>query len=267
MKSIWRIIKKEYIYISRDRRTFFFGILSPILFVCLLNYSSTYIISDFANQSDGVNLAEIILSMVLTMMMFLSILTGALEIGVGEKERGTLRSVLRTGISFRTLFLGKYLTIVIQGEISLIVADIIMILLSLIPNSFFCIAFDSELFVYKAVYVNIILIMCVFLFSSVELLISFFARSFKEAQILSLPLMMLVLIPFYFVMLARYNFTSSILYYIPFLNIPLLFSNIVQNCFSLYKLLSFGSINVVVIVIATKMIFAIMSKESSLIRR
>ena len=41
--------------------------------------------------------------------------------------------------------------------------------------------------------------MCVFLFSSVELLISFFARSFKEAQILSLPLMMLVLIPFYFV--------------------------------------------------------------------
>lgn len=96
----------------------------------------------------------------------------------------------------------------------------------------------------------------------------FFARNFKEGQILSMPLMICIIAPFYFEMIYQHNLTRSILYYcVPFLNIPHLFSDIIQNRFSFLSLLSFACINVVVNVIITKIIIVIMSKGSSLNRR
>ncbi len=267
MNVIGNVIKKEFIYISRDKRTIFLGTINPVLFMCLFNYFAMYIISDVTNSNEGIYLAKMILTMLLTMIVFLSILTGALETGVGEKERGTLRSVLRTGINFKTLFWGKYMAIVLQGLVSLFVLDTFMIMFSWLPNTFFHLIFDTEHFLRMMIYVNIILIVCIFFFGSIELLVSFFARSFKEGQIVSIPLMFLVLIPFYFVMLSRYELTSRVLYCIPFLNIPLLLSDIIKNNISFFNFVIFGGINIIAIAISIIIVFAIMSKETSFVRR
>ncbi len=81
--------------------------------------------------------------------------------------------------------------------------------------------------------------MCVLLFSSLELLVSFFVKSFKEGQIISIPLMFAVLIPFYIVMISQYDLTSSALYWIPFLNIPLLLMDIVAESMSVINVFIF----------------------------
>lgn len=160
------------------------------------------------------------------------------------------------------------MTIVLQGLTSLVVVDIMMILFATLPNIFFQMVVIADAFIYRAIIINVILVICILFFSSIELLVSFFARNFKEGQILSMPLMICIIAPFYFEMIYQHNLTRSILYYcVPFLNIPHLFSDIIQNRFSFLSLLSFACINVVVNVIITKIIIVIMSKESSLNRR
>lgn len=264
---IWGIIKKEFIHLSRDRRTIFLSTFSPIVFLCLMNYFAIDILKKAAVFENGIYISGIILCMILTMMMFLSILTGALETGVGEKERGTLCSTLRTGVGFPILFWGKYLTLVIQGLVSLIVLDISMFGLSLIPNSFFMVIFKDEQFVHRAVMINIILIVCILCFSALELMLSFFVRNFKEGQVISIPLMFLVLVPFYIVMNSQDSFVSGVIYFIPFINTPSILSDVILGRASIFNLIKYVGINGIIIFIAIKVIFAIMNKESSLFRR
>lgn len=131
MNTFLSIIKKEMIYILRDKRTITLAILSPIIFICAYGYYAINILNSSANTLVGVRLVKYILTMILTMLMFLSVLTGALEIGVGEKERGTLYSLLKTGVNLKLIILGKYATLLFQGIISLIILNFSIIILSL----------------------------------------------------------------------------------------------------------------------------------------
>ena len=267
MNTFLSIIKKEMIYILRDKRTIVLAVLSPIIFICAYGYCAISILNGSDNAVVGIRIVKYILTMILTMLMFLSVLTGALEIGVGEKERETLYSLLKTGVNLKLIILGKYATLLFQGIISLIILNLNIFILSLFSGNVFSILIKSGDFNYYIMRVSSVLLLCIMFFCAVELLISFSVKSFKEGQVLSFPIMFILLAPFYYTLASNLNIYDGYYYIIPFLNISVIFNDIVNSNLMLKNFLMFFVSNCVIIYIIIRVIFGILNKESVIVRR
>lgn len=267
MNTFFSIIKKEMIYILRDKRTIVLAVLSPIIFICAYGYCAISILNGSDSTAVGVKIVKYILTMILTVLMFLSVLTGALEIGVGEKERGTLYSILKTGVNLKLIILGKYVTLLLQGIISLIILNLNIFILSLFSGNVFSILIKSGDFNYYIFRVNSVLLLYIMFVCAVELLISFTVKSFKEGQVLSFPIMFILLVPFYYVLTSNFNIYGEYYYIIPFFNISVLFNDIVNLNLTLKNFLIFFMSNCVIMYMIIKVIFCILNKESVIVRR
>lgn len=269
MEVIVSVIKKELIYIFRDMRTIVLAVLSPIVFICAYGFYGINILNSSINIEENILIVKFILAMILTMLMFLSILTGALELGTGEKEKGTLSSILRTGVEFKYILLGKFFSLVLQGLVSLLIIDANIIIMVFIPNNVFNTLANTIDFYGFIMMANVVLIISVMFFCSIELLVSFVSRNFKEGQLLSFPVMFLILIPFYYIMVfGTHSFNGSYIYSVPFINIPILFENIISNQLELSDLGMFCTSNLLIIYfIINQLIIKIINKEANIIRR
>jgi sodium transport system permease protein len=131
-----------------------------------------------------------IFSMLFPLMLSLP---SATDNGAGEKERGTLEPLLTTQVNRTSLFIGKYLAITISGIIGTF---------SSILGLFIAQRFNTELlgegvnFTFLSIIMISLSAICLTLiFSALELAISIYARSFKEAQTYLSPLSIVVMIP------------------------------------------------------------------------
>lgn len=123
----------------------------------------------------------------------------AIDMGAGEKERGTLETLLLTPVPRTVLVLGKFLTILTTSIMSALLTVFSMGLWI----SIFSLVIGSS--VIKTAFgtiggVDLLLILLLLLplaaiFSSVLLAISIYARSFKEAQNYIAPINMVIFIP------------------------------------------------------------------------
>ncbi|WP_106460021.1 ABC transporter permease subunit [Anaerococcus sp. Marseille-P3915] len=267
MNTFFSIIKKEMIYILRDKRTIVLAVLSPIIFICAYGYYAVSILNSSNNVVMGIKIVKYILTMILTVLMFLSVLTGALEIGVGEKERGTLYSLLKTGVNLKLIILGKYTTLLLQGIISLIILNLNMFILSLFSGNVFNILIKNGDFTYYTMRVNIVLLLCVMFFCSIELLISFSVKSFKEGQVLSFPIIFILLAPFYYALTFNFNIHGGYYYIIPFFNISVIFNDIINSDLMIKNFLVFLISNCAVMYVMIRVILGVLNKESVIVRR
>ncbi len=149
----------------------------------------------------------------------------AMDLTAGEKERGTMETILSSPVSRLALVLGKYLVVVTASVATALLAvgslGVALVFgFSLLENG----AGDGEALLaldpLSLVAVFFLLIPVACLFSAALLALSVFARSFKEAQTYVSPLLLLAILPAIAATLPGVELNSTLLW-APVLNIAL----------------------------------------------
>jgi len=202
---------------------------------------SLSILNPFAIQTDniasasrmgGVFLGSII-PMILIVTMVLGAMYPAIDLTAGEKERGTLETILTLPIKRLELLFGKYLTVVVTTLLTGVLNLLSMILVytsGLIHTR----QISSEID-FSVTLKGILLLFCsiipfALLISAVILSVCLFARSFKEAQNYVTPVYLLIMFPSFVAFSPGIELTT-ILAMIPVVNLTLLFKEIFLNNF------------------------------------
>jgi sodium transport system permease protein len=161
----------------------------------------------------------------------------AMDLTAGEKERGTMETILSSPISRAHLVLGKFFLVLTTALTTAALSVISMSVSFAIANALhtkpiqegdsamsFHIGFGAALSVF------IMAVPLAVLFASVLLTISSFAKSYKEAQSYIMPLMVIVIIPAIAAMLPGVELDAK-LAIVPILNVSLLCKELVIGTF------------------------------------
>ncbi len=129
---------------------------------------------------------------------FLGALYPAIDLGAGEKERGTLETLLVAPVSRSALVLGKFGVVLTAALVSSLLATI-SLAVSLQAGFLSDLSvLSGEAFSFSATEAIIALVMIVpisCIFAALLLALSIFAKSFKEGQAYASPLQMVIILP------------------------------------------------------------------------
>ncbi|MEC7853822.1 MAG: ABC transporter permease, partial [Candidatus Neomarinimicrobiota bacterium] len=122
---------------------------------------------------------------------FLGAMYPALDLGSGEKERGTLETILSSPASRFDIVLGKFLVIMLAAFLTAFLALTGLIIgINFIPDiPPQMMKVIDDMFAFKTIFIIMTLVLPVSAFFSAALLgLSIYAKSFKEAQSIAAPL-------------------------------------------------------------------------------
>lgn len=164
-----------------------------------------------------------LLPYILIIFCFLGCMYPALDLGAGEKERGTMETLLTAPASRFEIVLGKFGVVVLAGLASAVVAMTGMYL-GMLPHA----GGDSDLIQTmqrflapgNAALVMIMIAPLTMFFGAILLTVSVFARSFKEAQSIITPLTIVAIFPAGVALIPSMELTT-ITALVPVLNVSL----------------------------------------------
>lgn len=174
------------------------------------------------------------IGMMLPYFITILLFAGAMGIGTdmiaGEKERGTMASLLVSPIKRSSIVLGKVFSLMtVSGISSLIYVGAMVVCAPIMMKSMGGMGeLNISLSVQQIVMLGVLLVLIAFLYSSIIALISVFAKSTKEANTYVMPAYMLVLIVGLFTMFDSGN-SGQMSYYIPFYNSALVLKGILSQ--------------------------------------
>ena len=156
----------------------------------------------------------------------------AIDLGAGEKERGTLETLLLTPITRTELVLGKFITLLTTSIASTAITVVSMgcwvaVALAFADLDFIKTAF-STLAVTDLLMIFVLLLPLAAIFSSLALAISIYARTFKEAQNYMAPLSMGVFFPIIISIMPNMELTAKTAF-IPVTNVALAIKDIIKG--------------------------------------
>ena len=162
---------------------------------------------------------------------FIGAMYPAIDLGAGEKERGTIETLLVSPATRFQIVIGKFLVVTLSGIISAILT-FVGLYASIKLNS----EIPSEILslILKVIDINSILVIFTLIipvsvfFAGVLLSFSFFANSFKEAQSIMTPLNFIVIIPAFIGTLPGMKLTTATAM-IPILNVSLASKEIISG--------------------------------------
>lgn len=168
--------------------------------------------------------------------MFILCLQGAMlpaaDIGAGEKERGTLETLLLSPIERHKIVLAKFLTIATAGVTSALITVLSMAIWTLVVSLNMpmgpVVEFISTIDWVDFILVFLMLIPVVATFSSMLLALSIYARSFKEAQGYMSPLMIMVFLPVIVTLIPGIEL-KGVWAWIPLTNVALAIKELVKG--------------------------------------
>lgn len=214
------------------------------------------------------------LSMFLPYMLMILCLTGAMypamDLTAGEKERGTLETLLVTPVSRLDIASGKFLAVLTASFVTGILGTASMTITSLTGLLEFKEAPSAAPATLDINPVSIILVILLIiptacLFSALLLSLSLMARSYKEAQSYVTPLMIVVILPAFASFMPGFEF-QTIHTFIPIMNTSLVLKDVLLGTFQWDKI---GLVFVVNTVYAAFGVFVakrMFEKESVLFR-
>ncbi|MFH1230445.1 MAG: ABC transporter permease, partial [Planctomycetota bacterium] len=180
------------------------------------------------NVASEKKMTGMVLGMILPYIVILLSLTGAMypaiDLTAGEKERGTMETLLISPATRLELVMGKFLTVFTASYITGILATISMFVtlilgLSILEEIIKGLAFSIQ---FGAVFVMLLLLVPVsMIFSALLMSIAIFARSYKEAQSYISPLMILVIMPAVIPMMAPGMELNLQWVWVPIVNVSL----------------------------------------------
>lgn len=184
----------------------------------------------------------------------------ATDTTAGEKERGTLETLLTFPIKTKDIIIGKFLSVttssLITGLLSLLLS---CISITYITNSFDI--FQNASMLNSSIIITSLVIIIAFsiLISGLCIAITSMSKTFKEAQSALTPLTFISFFPGMIVFLMNIQ-NSYLLSIIPFVNFSMIFSDVVNNSLNVtYLILMFIS----TILFITLIIYYIIKQYSS----
>jgi len=154
---------------------------------------------------------------------YLGALYPAIDLGAGEKERGTLETLLTSPATRFQILLGKFGVVVLTGVMSAVVSIVGLFLAvrqaTEIPPELLS-AILGILEVKSILLVLTLLVPLTIFLAAVLLSISIYAKSFKEAQSLISPLMIVVIVPVFIGLMPGITLDTTTAL-IPILNVSL----------------------------------------------
>ena len=198
-----------------------------------LNYNVTEIKGEsiFGNQI-------ILMAITFTIMAItLSCIYTSTDTTAGEKERGTLETILTFHSSRKELIFGKYLAISISGIVTLLIGVLLSIVsLYYVKNSFSI--YDNVIFNINTITILLTILILLFytlFISGLCITIASFTKSFKEAQSALTPISLVTCIPMFLEML-NINI-SGVLSFIPIINHTIVINNILTSSININNIL------------------------------
>ena len=190
----------------------------------------------YKNVASGKQSMGSMLGSVLPFLLIISLLMGtmypAIDTTAGEKERGTLETLLTLPITNRQMIMGKFLTVALIGIISallniLSMGGIAIYIVKIMKSSGAIKGADVTLSEFiPAILVGILAILAFSLFiSAVTMCVTSFAKSYKEANNYITPLMLAVLFIGYIGFIPNVSLEGGMAL-VPVANICLLIKNL-----------------------------------------
>jgi sodium transport system permease protein len=184
----------------------------------------------------GGNSATFLLSMFLPYVLALSAISGGLyaanDMVAGEKERGTLETLLVSPASRRELVIGKFMAVATVCLVSSFLSVVGLMLPFVLPIKAFAWLAKGGLHLSAASVTAILLVQLplAILFAGLLLALSTFARNQREAQTYIGPLMLVVVVPAMLSMMLKSE-ASWTLALVPVLNATLVLKQALSSTF------------------------------------
>ena len=213
--------------------------MDPSLVYSNISYNTVELEGDSIMASQVINMAIVFTIMAMT----LTSIYGATDLTAGEKERGTLETLLTYPIKSSELIIGKFLAIVISCIITLVISIILCVGSLLFVRYNFVILKDITM----NINVTTILLMFVILFtyaffiSGLCIAIASQSKSFKEAQSALTPVSLVICIPMFMQMLDVK--LGSYLALIPILNHSFVLNDIFAG--------NISAVNIILVVVSS----------------
>lgn len=196
------------------------------------------VVHQFVDVAPPAKKSGFFLGMFLPYLLVILMMTGgmypALDITAGEKERGTLETLLVAPVSRWHLAVGKFLTVVTAGMVTTALATISMTVSFGIGGMSFgeegaqgmSIGFSAL----TIVWILILMVPTAVLFSSLLIAISIATRSYKEGQSYVTPLLMAAIMPAMISMVPGLEL-NAILAFIPVVNICMAMKEVILGVY------------------------------------
>ena len=154
----------------------------------------------------------------------------ATDTTAGEKERGTLETLLTFPIRSKDIIIGKFLSFSISSIITGLISLILTIVSLLLANNMFTIYEGSNLMlpVTSLIFAIVVIVTYSFLISGLCIAIASNSKTFKEAQSALTPLTFISFFPGMIAFMINIQ-TTNILALIPFINFTLIFTDITNG--------------------------------------
>jgi len=201
------------------------------------------------NEEEGYG--KLMLSLMLPLLLIIYSIVGpmgaAVDLGAGEKERGTLEPLLTTQAGRLSLLWGKFFAITVMGLLSTLSSLTGLYLSTKQDNGLFH-GGTGSLSVKTIVLIGVITLLLTMLFGALELAISIFARSFKEAQTYISPLMIIAFVPTYATYMMDAKNIESFYFHIPLANVSCIIKELISGIYNYAHLgITFGWIIVYIL--------------------
>lgn len=184
-------------------------------------------------EEDG--FGKFMLSLLLPLMLVVYSIAGpmgaAVDLGAGEKERGTLEPLLTTQAGRLSLLWGKFSAITVMGLLST-VASLVGLYISMQQEGGLFQGSTGSLGLTTILLIGLVILLLTMVFGALELAISIYARSFKEAQTYISPLMMISFIPTYATYMLDAKNIETFYFHIPLANISCLLKEFIAGIYN-----------------------------------
>ena len=197
------------------------------------------------------------------MAITLSSIYASTDSTAGEKERGTLETILTFPIARKELILGKYFSICISGIITMSIGVILSITsLFFVKNNFTI--YDNVIFNMTPITIVLTIIILIFytlFISGLCIAIASFTKTFKEAQSALTPISLITCVPMFLSML-NINL-NGILNFIPIVNHTIVINDILTGTINTNNILITIISSTIYIIILISLISKIYKSEKS----
>ncbi|MFI3328857.1 MAG: ABC transporter permease [bacterium] len=221
------------------------------------------------NTGEGYNLSikkeqtnpmAMMIPMLLMMFLTTGVVATATESISGEKERGTIASLLITPVSRFKLAGAKIIAITIPSIVSA-VSSFLGLYLSL-PSLTGMMGEDSNIDMGGFAEISglfLIVLITVLMFTVLIAIVSTYAKSVKESQQLTAPIMLLASMAGMVTMF--FTIPETYLFFIPLLNSALMITSVFDGTFSLLHMLITCGINILIIIVGIFVIGKMFNSE------
>ncbi|WP_297518948.1 ABC transporter permease [uncultured Clostridium sp.] len=190
----------------------------------------------------------------------------ATDLAAGEKERGSLEPLLSTSASRASILMGKLMAITVMGILSTLSGFIGLIVSMIVPNSLLMTEGGIVLQPEAIVIIAILAILITLSFSALQLAISVYAKSFKEAQTYLGFLTFAPMIISYGTMYMDASGMGAFLYNIPILNAVLVMKEAIFGIYDPMHLILTFVWSVIYIILALVLARYMFNREEALFR-